>query len=73
MGVGVDPTPKTGTGTPRWVKVAGLIALALVLLVVIVKFTGLGGTHGPGRHTPGADTAGGHAGPPPGVTHPQPR
>jgi hypothetical protein len=56
------------TGTPRWVKVAGLIVLALVLLFVVLKLTGLGGSHSPGRHAPGADT-GGHTGPPPGVTH----
>ena len=35
-------------GTPRWVKVFGIIALALVLLFVILMLTG----HGPGRHTP---------------------
>jgi hypothetical protein len=34
--------------TPRWVKVFGIIALALVLLFVILMLTG----HGPGRHTP---------------------
>jgi hypothetical protein len=36
--------------TPRWVKVFGIVALILVLLVVIVMFTGVGGEHGPGRH-----------------------
>lgn len=35
------------TGTPRWVKVFGLIALTLVLLFVIMLLTG---GHGPGRH-----------------------
>ena len=39
-------------GTPRWVKVFGIIALILVLLVVIIIVTGLGGEHGPGRHLP---------------------
>jgi hypothetical protein len=35
-------------GTPRWVKVFGVIAaLAVVLLVVLLVF---GGGHGPGRH-----------------------
>ncbi len=38
--------------TPRWVKVFGIIALVLVLLIAIVLITGLGGEHGPGRHTP---------------------
>ena len=36
------------TGLPRWVKVAGVIALALVVLVLIVLLAG--GNHGPGRH-----------------------
>jgi hypothetical protein len=36
--------------TPRWVKVFGIIGIALVLLFVILKFTGVGGEHGPGRH-----------------------
>jgi hypothetical protein len=39
-------------GTPRWVKVFGIIALVLVLLIVIALVTGLGGPHGPGRHSP---------------------
>jgi hypothetical protein len=29
-----------------------VIALVLVLLVVVVMFTGVGGEHGPGGHTP---------------------
>ena len=38
--------------TPRWVKVSGIIGLAVVLLIVIALATGLGGpgAHGPGRH-----------------------
>ena len=36
-------------GTPRWVKLFGIVALVLVLLVVILLLTG-GGGHGPGRH-----------------------
>jgi hypothetical protein len=35
---------------PRWVKVSAIIVGALILLAVIVKLTGLGGDHGPGRH-----------------------
>ncbi len=46
-------------GTPRWVKVSGIVVLVLVLLVVIVMVVG-GGQHGPMRHTPsgapGGDT-----------------
>jgi hypothetical protein len=41
------------SGMPRWVKVSGIIALALVLLFVVLHLTGLGGDHGPGRHVNG--------------------
>ena len=59
---------------PRWVKILGIIAVALILLVAIALATGLGGPggHGPGRHMPGGDqqmepgNGGGHV-PPPGV------
>ena len=37
-------------GTPRWVKVFGIMAIGLVLLVVILLLTGGPGQHGPGRH-----------------------
>jgi hypothetical protein len=42
--------------TPRWVKIAGIIALVLVLLVGIIMVTGIGGEHGPGRHIPRGNT-----------------
>lgn len=48
-----DSREHTGgdTGTPRWVKVFGIIVLVVVLLFVIVLLTrGPGGGHGPGRH-----------------------
>jgi hypothetical protein len=48
------------TGTPRWVKVFGIIAAVVVLLLVIVLITRGPGGHGPSRHTGGL---GGH--PPP--------
>jgi hypothetical protein len=35
-------------GAPRWVKVSGIIALAIVLLLLIVLLAD--GEHGPGRH-----------------------
>jgi hypothetical protein len=35
-------------GPPRWVKVSGIIALALIVLLLIVLLAG--GNHGPGRH-----------------------
>jgi hypothetical protein len=76
-----DPDPRgaagardrSDTGTPRWVKVFGLIALIVVVLFVVVLLV-RGGDHGPGRHSPGGgpDTPGEHTGSPPGVTHTQP-
>jgi hypothetical protein len=53
-----DPPPYPGT--PRWVKVFGIIAIVvLVLVVVIVTFgPGPGGGHGPGRHTPSGGAGG---------------
>jgi hypothetical protein len=35
------------SSTPRWVKVFGIVAAVLVVLVVILLLTG---NHGPGRH-----------------------
>ena len=43
-------------GPPRWVKVFGIVTLALVVLVVIIIFAGIGGAHGPGRHLQSSDT-----------------
>jgi hypothetical protein len=45
-----DPPREVGDQavTPRWVKVAAVIALVVVLLVVIALL--VGGEHGPGRH-----------------------
>ena len=37
-------------GTPRWVKMFGIIALVVVLLFVISLLAGV--RHGPGLHTP---------------------
>lgn len=63
--------------TPRWVKVLGIHAVVVVLLVVALMVTDIGGEHGPGRHAPSGDPAGqeppagvpeGHT-PPPGVDH----
>jgi hypothetical protein len=44
-------------GTPRWVKVFGIIAIVVVLLVVAMMFVG-GGEHGPGRHTASGEAGG---------------
>ena len=46
-------------GTPRWVKVFGIILIGLIRLAAILMFTGVGGDHGPRRHLPSGD-AGGH-------------
>jgi len=36
-------------GTPRWVKVFGIVALVLVVAIVVMLLAGIG-DHGPGRH-----------------------
>jgi ABC-type transporter Mla subunit MlaD len=46
-----EGSPGPTIGTPRWVKVFGIIALVVVVLFVILLITGHGGKHGPGRHT----------------------
>jgi hypothetical protein len=43
-------------GMPRWVKVSGIIVIALALLIALILATGVGGDHGPGRHGGGGDT-----------------
>ncbi len=56
-------------GTPRWVKVFGIVVLALVLAVVVILVTGVGGEHGPRRHmSPGGGA--GNAPPAAGVQQP---
>jgi hypothetical protein len=67
---GVGPYREPPAGTPRWVKVFGLVALVVVVLFVVVLLIG-GGEHGPGRHTSGggSETPGSHTGPPPGFEH----
>jgi hypothetical protein len=47
---GGGPEQEPITGTPRWVKVAAVIAFVLVVAVVIMLIVGIG-NHGPGRHT----------------------
>ena len=58
-----DPPRESTTGTPRWVKVFGIIALVVVLLFVVLLV--IGGSHNPGRHALGGGS-GGHT-PPAGV------
>ena len=53
-GSGAGPTRSSTTGypgTPRWVKVFGIVVLALVLLLVVAAVA-TGGQHGPMRHMP---------------------
>jgi len=46
-------TTSTPPGTPRWVKVLGIIAIVLILLFVILHLTGNNpGCPPPGGHTP---------------------
>jgi hypothetical protein len=47
---GVSPDPESTTGTPRWVKVFGIITV-VVFLLFVVQLIGGGGRHGPSRHT----------------------
>jgi hypothetical protein len=54
--------PPPYPGTPRWVKVFGIIVIVIVLLFGGLKLFGVGGEHGPGRHTQSGD-AGGQAPP----------
>ena len=64
-----NPPPYADTddapGTPRWVKIFGIIALIVVLLVVVMMIVG-GGNHGPSRHMPSGDA--GHLMPVSGLT-----
>ena len=52
----LEPGHGSMRGTPRWVKVFGIIALVLVLLFVISLLAGV--RHGPGLHTPSGDAGG---------------
>jgi hypothetical protein len=59
---GLEPDRGSITGTPRWVKVFGIVALVLVLAFIILHLTGRGFSHG--DHTgSGEDAPGrGHSG-----------
>ena len=48
-----NPSREGPPGMPRWVKVAAIIVGVLILLFVVLKITGIGGEHGPGRHMSG--------------------
>lgn len=71
---GLDPDRERTNGAPRWVKVFAIIALAIAVLFVGLKVTGLGGNHGPSRHgrngtAPSGATENGSRTPPPGMNH----
>lgn len=44
----VDAAAPPDSGTPRWVKVAGVIALVILVMLLVALLPG--GKHGPGRH-----------------------
>jgi ABC-type transporter Mla subunit MlaD len=52
----LEPGHGSTRGTPRWVKLFGIIALVLVLLFAISLLAGV--RHGPGLHTPSGDAGG---------------
>jgi ABC-type transporter Mla subunit MlaD len=52
----LEPGRGSTRGTPRWVKVFGIIALVLVMLFIISLLAGV--RHGPGLHTPSGDVGG---------------
>jgi hypothetical protein len=47
-----DGSPDTA-GTPRWAKALAIVLLVVALVVLVVRITGIGGEHGPGRHASG--------------------
>ena len=53
-----EPGGDSPPNMPGWVKVLGIIALILVLLIGIHIITGMGGPHGPSRHLPSGDSGG---------------
>ena len=58
--VGAETDRDAPPGMPRWVKVTGVVAIVLVLLVGVLLLFGNGpGGHGPGRHTGSGDAGGG--------------
>jgi hypothetical protein len=49
-GRGAGPDGAPTTGAPRWVKMLGVLALALLVVFLVLQLTGVGGNHGPERH-----------------------
>ena len=48
-----DAHSETPLRMPRWVRVALIVVGVLVVLFVVLRLTGVGGEHGPGRHLSG--------------------
>lgn len=59
---GERPGSASPPGTPRWLKVSGIVVAVVVVLLVVVALVG-GGEHGPGRHQPGGGNPVGHTPP----------
>lgn len=43
-------TEPNSPGMPRWVKISAVVAGVLILLFLVLRLSGMGGEHGPGRH-----------------------
>ena len=41
--------PAEYPGMPRWLKIAGIVAIVVIVLGIAAAFL-MGGEHGPGRH-----------------------
>lgn len=52
----VVPDRGSPPGMPRWVKVFGVIAGIVALLIIAAMFI-VGGEHGPGRHLHGGESS----------------
>jgi hypothetical protein len=50
----VDAAAAPDSGTPRWAKVAGVIAVVILVMLLVALLSG--GKHGPGRHLGGTGT-----------------
>ena len=48
-----ERSPQPDTGTPRWVKMSGIVGVVVLLVVIVLLVSG--GEHGPGRHLPSDD------------------
>jgi cytochrome b561 len=51
---GADADRHSPPGMPRWVKAAAIVGGVLIVLVLVLQLTGIGGEHGPGRHMSGS-------------------